>query len=132
MDNLLSNLPVLAHALIGFYFAFFGLWSIYHWVPLLEVLAEKGIPHPYFILPVGITWQIILGTMVIFGIFIKLAALLLIPSTIIAVCIVHPFWLFKGEIRKLNFSIFMANVTISIGALLLLITPLANGAELWA
>src|SRR3990167_8940167 len=124
MDSLFHGLPGLAHILIGVYFAFLGCWNIYHWVPILEVLARKNVPHPYFLLPIGIALQIITGSMIIFGIYIRLAALLLVPATIIAICVFHPFWNFKGEIRALNFTIFVTNMTVTLGALiLLLVTP---------
>ena len=86
MESLMQGLAILAHILIGFYFAFLGCWNIYHWTPLMEVMAKRDIPHPYFILPVGIMVQVITGTMIMFGILVKLASLFLIPSTILAVC----------------------------------------------
>lgn len=128
----LFNLPVIIHALIGFYFAFFGFWNLYHWVPIVEVMTKKGIPLPFLLLPVGITWQIIAGCFIIAGIFVKLAALSLIPFTILAVFIFHPFWKFKGETCALNFSIFVANLTIGLAALLALLTPLNNLSDLLA
>ena len=125
MNLLLSNLPNLAHFMIGSYFAFFGIWNIYHWVPILETMARKNIPHPYLLLPIGIGWQIIAGCMIMFGILAALAAALLIPLTIITICIFHPFWNFKGEARKSNFAIFATNMTVTLGALLLVISPVS-------
>jgi len=130
MNIILFNLPTLSHFLIGFYFAFFGIWNIYHWSPLLEIMAQKGLPHPYLVLPWGIGWQIIAGCMIIFGMYIKIAALSLIPFTILAVCFFHPFWNFKGEARKSNFSIFITNMTVVLGALCALITPVTQITDL--
>lgn len=113
---------ILGRLLIGFYFAFHGFWNIYHWRPTMEVMIQKNIPHPWLLLPIGITWQILTGCMVMFNIHIKLAALLLIPFTIVAVCLFHPFWKFHGEHRALNMNIFIANMTIGLGALLLLLS----------
>src|SRR5579883_1728292 len=121
MSNLFSDLTLLAHLRIGLYFAFLGCWNIYHWVPLLAVMAKKGIPHPYLVLPTGISLQIIAGVMIIFNIFPKLAAFLLIFPTIITMFIFHPFWQFQGETRALNFTIFVANMTVVLGALVLLL-----------
>lgn len=118
MDNLTL---FIAHTLIGFYFAFFGVWNIYHWRPLMEAMVQKNIPHPWLFLSIGIIWQILAGIMIIMNIYAKLAALSLIPFTIIAVCIFHPFWRFSGEHRALNFTIFTVNMTITLAALLLII-----------
>src|SRR3990167_6435729 len=115
------SLTNLIHTLIGFYFVFFGFWNIYHWIPIVDTMAKKDIPLPYLILAIGITWQIIAGCMIIFGIGVEFAALSLIPFTLIAVFIFHPFWKFSGELCSLNFTIFIANLTIGLAALLSLI-----------
>ncbi len=117
------NLPTLIHVLIGLYFAFFGFWNIYHWVPIVQTMMQKRLPVPYLLLAMGITWQIVAGCMIVLGFLVKLAAISLIPFTIIAVIIFHPFWQFKGEVLRLNFTIFVANFTIGLGALLSLIAP---------
>ncbi len=122
MNTLSQGLPILAHFFIGLFFVFSGCWNIYHWVPILQVMVQKKIPHPYFILPIGITLQIIAGVMIICGIYIKIAAAVLIPLTVIVVFIFHPFWKFKGEQRTLNFTVFITNMTVTLGALLLLLS----------
>lgn len=119
----MQNLLILAHFLIGFYFVFYGFWNIYHWIPILEVMAKRGIPHPYFLLPLGILLQVIAGFMIIFNLYAVFAALALIPFTIIVVMIFHPFWIYRGELRILNLSIFLANMTVTLGALLLIVVP---------
>jgi putative oxidoreductase len=133
MLNLLAAVPMIAHVLIGFYFAFFGFWNVYHWRPITEEMLQRNIPQPFLILSAGIFWQTVTGFMIMFSIYVKLAALLLIPFTIMSVFIFHPFWNYRGEHRRLNFSFFMANLTMSVSALLLLltnITPLTRLADL--
>ena len=114
-------LLLLAHFLVGSYFVFFGFWNIYHWTPILKVMGEKGIPLPFLSLQIGIFLQIVTGTMLALGIYTKLAALLLIPFTLFAIFMFHPFWRHRGELFTLNFTIFAANITVTIGALLLII-----------
>ena len=133
MLNLFSVSQLIAHVLIGFYFASAGFWNIYHWRPIVESLAQKKIPLPFFILAAGIFWETVAGFMIMFGLYIKIAALLLIPFTIIAVFIFHPFWKDRGEHRALNLSIFLANITMTVSALLLLlnnVTPIIHLADL--
>lgn len=120
MSGLTVGLFILSHVLIGGYFAFLGCWNIYHWAPILKVMSDRGIPHPYFALSIGIGIQTITGFMIAFGTFVPIASLILIPSTILAMWLFHPFWHFKGETRALNFAIFMANMTVTLGALILL------------
>jgi putative oxidoreductase len=122
MQHWFPLLPTIGQALIGFYFAFFGFWNIYHWTPLLQTMIQKNIPHAFFLLSIGIMWQIVTGTMIMFGIYVKVAALLLIPFTIISICIFHSFWTQTGEHKRLNLNIFIANLTVTLGALLHLLT----------
>lgn len=126
------NIPMLAHLLIGFYFVFFAFWNIYHWSPLLGAMTEANLPHPYLLLPIGIGWQFTAGLLIILGIWIKLAALSLIIFTLIAVFIFHPFWKHKGNLYALNLTVFMANLTIGVGALLLLIYPVSMWSDFFS
>ncbi len=121
METLAITLSHLAHFLIGFYFTFFGIWNIYHWVPMTETMIQRWLPRPFFLLSLIIAWQIIAGVMLIFGILIKLAALTLIPFVFIMVFVLHPFWKFKGEIRKQHMALFITHLTICPGALVLLL-----------
>jgi uncharacterized membrane protein YphA (DoxX/SURF4 family) len=133
MLNLFSVSQLIAHVLIGFYFVFAGFWNIYHWRPIVENMTQKNIPLPFFILASGIFWETVAGFMIMFGLYVKIAALVLIPFTIIAVFIFHPFWNDRGEHRALNLSIFLANITMTVSALLLLLnnmTPIAHLADL--
>jgi putative oxidoreductase len=130
--NWMALLPIIGRIFVGYYFAGFGLWNIYHWRPFTKVLIEKNIPLPFVVLPIGIFWQIAAGTMIMFGSYVKLAALSLIIFTVISVTIFHDFWNHQGEVRRLNLNLYIANLTISIGALVLLlnnISPLASLAE---
>lgn len=122
MEILSHFLFVAAHLLIGFYFAFFGFWNIYHWRPLLMTLNERNIPMPQLVLSIGIAVQVVAGGMIMFVNYVKPATLVLLPFTIIAVYIFHPFWKFKGEDRKLNFTLFFTNITVTLGALLHLLS----------
>lgn len=113
---------LLAHFLIGFYFTFFGFWNIYHWASISEVLLRNKIPSPLFILSIAIAWQIIFGMMIICNTFVSIAAFFLIPFTLFIVFILHPFWSFTGQLKKQHMALFITNFTMSLGALLLLLS----------
>ena len=125
MENLLLALPNAGRILVGFYFAFFGFWNIYHWRPSINILIQKNFPLPLMVLPIGIFWQIAAGTMIMFGNYVKLASLSLIIFTVLGCCIFHDFWNMKGEARKTNMTFFITNFTLCIGALVLLLNNLA-------
>lgn len=122
MDALLLHLPTISTVLIGFYFAFFGVWNACHWQATRDFMHAKKIPFPSFILALGIILQTIAGICLLTGFFIKLAAMLLIPFNLVAIFIFHAFWTYEGEIRRLNMIIFIANSTATLAALLLLLT----------
>lgn len=111
---------IIAHFLIGCFFIFFGFLNVEKWNYNIETMKQKNIPFPKFVLSVGIAWQIIAGLMVVAGVYIKIAALLLIAFTIIAVLMFHSFWNYQGEERKMSRRIFFIHMTVTIGALLLL------------
>ncbi len=121
METLLLSLLTLAHILIGFYFAFFGFWNMYHWASMTQVMIERHLPCPLFLLSFIIAWQIIVGVMLMFGILVKLIALLLIPFIFFIVFILHPFWKFRAALRKQHMALFVTNLTICLGAVVLLL-----------
>ena len=121
METLITSLPLIGRFLIGFFFFFFGFWNLCHWTPTLSYMQQKKIPFAFFLLAIGILMEIITGLMLIIGIYVKLAALLLIIFDVFAVLIFHPFWTLEGEVRRLNTIIFITNLTASLGALILLL-----------
>lgn len=122
MDSLHVALLLISHFLIGFYFIFFGVWNIYHWKPISEVMIQRKLSSPLLLLSIAIGWQIVCGMMIMFGLLVKLAALLLIPFIFFIVFLLHPYWIFTGELRKQHMALFITNFTMSLGALFLLLS----------
>src|SRR5205814_1975669 len=96
----------------------------------METITQRGIPHPWLVLSVGIAWQTIAGLFIIFGIFVKLAALSLIVFTIIAVFIGHAFWRYHGEARMLHMGMFITQFTATLGALILLLNTITPATQI--
>ncbi|MDF1645609.1 MAG: DoxX family protein [Legionellaceae bacterium] len=113
--------PTLGAFLIGFYFAFFGVWNAWHWQATRDFMVTRNIPLPSILLTLGIFIQSIAGCLLMIGIYVQIAAIVLIPFNLIAVFIFHAFWMHEGELRRLNMIIFIANLTATLGALLLLL-----------
>lgn len=125
MNTMTAFLPVFGHFLIGLYFVFFGVWNIYHWRPTIDIMLQDHIPSPIFLMSIGTSCQIILGVMIMCNIYIRLAALLLIVFTVFSSLVFHPFWNYSGEKKKYQMSKFIDNLTITMGALILLICSLS-------
>ncbi len=119
MDVLLSFVPILGRFLFGFFFVFFGGWNTIHWRPTLDAMRQKKIPLANLLLWFGIFLETLSGLMIIFGVYVRLAALLLIPFVLVSIIMFHPFWRLQGEIRMLNMFIFITHITATLGALLL-------------
>ena len=132
MDSILIALPIVGRFLIGFFYVFFGIWNLNHWSPTLDAMWQKRIPLAVILLALGILTQTICGLMIIFGIYVKLAALILIPFVIIVVNIFHAFWQFEGEIRQLNFLCYITHMTSSLAALILLLNTIEPNITLMA
>jgi uncharacterized membrane protein YphA (DoxX/SURF4 family) len=133
VENLLLELPNAGRILIGLYFTFFGFWNIYHWRPSVNTLIQKNFPLPLMVIPLGIFWQIAAGSMIMFSSYVKLAAISLIVFTLLACCIFHDFWNMKGEARKTSLKFFFTEITVCLGALIILlnnITPLTTLSNL--
>ena len=124
MNPILSVFPSLGAFLVGFYFAFFGVWNACHWQATRDFMVTKKIPFSSFLLGLGIGLQTVAGGLLMTGFYMQLAAMLLIPFNIVAVFIFHAFWEHEGEIRRLNMIIFIANLTGTLGALCLLLNAI--------
>ncbi|WP_133130155.1 hypothetical protein [Legionella yabuuchiae] len=110
--------------LIGFYFFFFVFWNGYHWRPTLDAMRLRKIPSTlaFPVMIFGLFLEGVTGLMIMFGIYTGYAALLLILFDIVASFIFHPFWIMEwGVVRTLNTIIFIGNLTMTLGGLLLLV-----------
>jgi len=115
------NTYILGRILIGFLFFFFGIWNTLHRKPILEFMQQKKIPLAFPFLILGLAWETLFGFYIIIGLWVQFSALMLIPFTIVSVFIFHAFWNFDGQVRSLNMTLFIANLTVTLGALLLLL-----------
>lgn len=117
----IADASVLGRVFIGIFFVFFGMWNSYHWRPTLEAMRQKHIPIASVVLWFGIILETLCGLMLIVGYHTPIAALLLIPFTLVSIVMFHHFWTFSGEIRRLNMLCFITNLTATMGALLILL-----------
>ena len=119
----LDNIALTAgRVLIGLYFFFFTFWNSCHRKDALAAMRNQHLPFPTFIFGVGLCIQFITGLYVIFAILTAIAAAILIVFDIFATFIFHRFWTMEaGPVRTLNTVIFIGNLTVTLGGLLLII-----------
>ncbi|MDF1677775.1 MAG: DoxX family protein [Legionellaceae bacterium] len=124
MNAIIASLPTAGTFLIGFYFVFFGIWNTCHFTDTYTFMRTKEIPFSTFLLGLGISLQTLAGGLLMTGLYVPIAALVLIPFNLVAVFIFHDFWNKEGEFRRLNMIIFIANLTATLGALCLLLSTI--------
>ena len=119
LDN---NAALLGRVLIGFYFLFFVFWNTCHRQDALACMRQQKIPFAPMFLASGIILEGCAGLLIIFAQYTAIAASLLIIFTLGATLMFHRFWTMPaGPLRTLNTIIFINNLTVTVGGLLLLV-----------
>ncbi len=124
MELILWALPLLARALIGGYFVLSGIQHFKHKTYILDKFKVHPLPMGRSLFYSANLLQIMGGSMVLFGIYMFIGALFLIPINIFAAFILHPFWMEEGELRWIQRLCFSLRLMVVTGALLLLIEPI--------
>jgi putative oxidoreductase len=110
---------LLAKMLVGFFFVYFGVSNSLQRKTIIEIMNQKKIPCASWLFYLGVFTQTICGMLIMFNQFLDISASILIIFDITAVFIFHRFWTFEGELRRLNQIIFITNLSVVIGALIL-------------
>lgn len=116
-DNLLI---LVARIFIGALFLWAGAAKVVHWKGSTEYMQFKKMPTS--LLPAAILMQIIGGLSVLLGFEARIGALLLIVFVIPAAIKMHDFWNLQGPDRTTQKTMFMKDVAVLGGLLLLLVT----------
>lgn len=110
-------LQILARILMGSLFVIGGLHHLPILADLSSRLAQRGVPLPRLALGLGTAWQIVLGALLMAGLWVPWAALGLIAFTVIASLLLLNFWSMQGEARAGAQNQFLTNCAV-IGGLL--------------
>ena len=119
----MNALSYIAHFLIGFFFIYFGFSNFQQRTIIIEIMSKKSVPFASLVFYLGILTQTLCGLLIILNTMVLFAAIILIIFDIVAVLLFHQFWTLEGELRRLNLIIFITNLTIVLGALIILIDP---------
>jgi putative oxidoreductase len=110
---------LIAKMLIGFFFVFFGVSNILQRKNIIELMQQKNIPFASLVFYLGCFTESVCGLLIMSNQFLEISASILIIFVITAVFIFHRFWTFEGELRRLNQIIFISNLSVVLGALIL-------------
>ena len=108
----------LARILLGSLFVIGGLHHLPIFGALSGQLAQRGVPLPRLALGLSTAWQIVLGVLLMAGLWVPWAALGLIAFTVIASLLLLNFWAMEGHARAEAQNQFLTNVAV-VGGLLL-------------
>ena len=108
----------LARILLGSLFVIGGLHHLPIFGALSGQLAQRGVPLPRLALGLSTAWQIVLGVLLMAGLWVPWAALGLIVFTVVASLLLLNFWSMEGHARDGAMNQFLTNVAV-IGGLLL-------------
>ena len=123
-----------AELLVGAFYLGFGVANARSSLEIVETLRKRSFILPRVLFWAGVATQSGAGALLVLGYQASLAAILLIPFTLIAPLIFHPFWSMEGEARFLNRIIFLCDYTCVLGSLLLIVgadADLLNLLSFW-
>jgi putative oxidoreductase len=110
--------PLLGRILLALIFLISGLGKIFDWQGTAGYMASKGMPLIPFFLLGAIVLELVGGLAVLLGFKARIGALLLIVFLIPATLIFHNFWTLTGMERQIQMIMFLKNLAIMGGLLL--------------
>jgi len=110
--------PAVGRTLLAFIFLFAGLGKIFDWSGTAGYMAAKGMPLVPLFLAVAIAVEVLGGLSVLLGLRARWGAialfLFLMPTTLVF----HNFWALAGMERRMQMIMFLKNLAIMGGLLL--------------
>lgn len=90
------------------------------YLPMVSgLLAAKGVPYPRFVAAAGGVFEVLMGLVVVSGVWFQAVATMLAVFIVAATVMVHDFWNEEGMQRFADINAVIAN-TIIVGALVAL------------
>lgn len=120
MDKLERYAPLAGRILLSLIFVMSGLSKIGGWNDTAGYMASKGMPMVPLFLVGAILFEVLGGLSVLLGFKAKIGAAALIVFLIPATLIFHNFWTLEGMEQQMQMIMFMKNLSI-MGGLLLVI-----------
>ena len=106
--------------LLGLYFLLPGLAKVFLFQDNLDVVVLREVPFPYLSLSLVAIAQIFFGTMLMFGKYVHIGALVLAVVTLLINFYIHDFWNMAGDANQAHETQnFVKNLGIFAGLLIL-------------
>lgn len=120
MNDVNRFIPAIGRFFLALIFIVSGINKIMDWSGTAGYMASKGMPMvPLFLLG-AIVFELVGGLSLLLGFKARIGALLLIVFIIPATLIFHNFWTLEGMERQIQMIMFMKNLAILGGLLLVL------------
>lgn len=120
MSTLENLFMLLGRLAVCSFFLWTALEKIKNWHKAAEYLKHKHVPYANYVLPVSVILQVVGGLSLLLGFYTRLGAVLLLIYLVAHTYKIHDFWHMQGEERTNQLQLFMKDVAI-IGGLLVLL-----------
>ena len=110
---------LVARILLGLVFFVAGVGKVMGYAGTVQYATSAGLPMPSIGVPVGIAIEIAMPLLLLVGYKTSWAAIALIVFTLVATYFFHDFWTMQGQAKMLNQVMFLKNLAL-VGGLMLL------------
>ena len=119
-DNIDKYIYLTGRVIIGLYFLVPGISKVLSFPEYIQIVTINEVPFPAFSLILVILCQLIFGSSIILGRFLKLGSLILAINIILFNFYIHDFWNINDAInQKHEMQNFIKNIAILAGLLIL-------------
>ena len=119
-DNIDKYIYLTGRVIIGLYFLIPGISKVLSFPEYIQIVTINEVPFPAFSLILVILCQLIFGSSIILGRFLKLGSLILAINIILFNFYIHDFWNINDAInQKHEMQNFIKNIAILAGLLIL-------------
>ena len=119
-DNIDKYIYLTGRVIIGLYFLIPGISKVLSFPEYIQIVTINEVPFPAFSLILVILCQLIFGSSIILGRFLKLGSLILAINIILFNFYIHDFWSSNDVInQKHEMQNFIKNIAILAGLLIL-------------
>ncbi|WDR01863.1 DoxX family protein [Devosia algicola] len=118
--TLAASLLVIGRVIFGLFFLIAGIRNFSHFPERKNSKTNYGWPLPTILAALGFGVQIVGGLFLILGMWTVLGALALIIFLVLATCLFHNLFLFKGEERNPHLYFTLVNITLAGGLLMVI------------
>ena len=119
-DNIDKYIYLTGRVIIGLYFLVPGISKVLSFPEYIQIVTINEVPFPAFSLILVILCQLIFGSSIILGLFLKLGSLILAINIILFNFYIHDFWNINDVInQKHEMQNFIKNIAILAGLLIL-------------